>query len=119
MSEELILVRLTDEQAETARNAIGPRKRITHALVCGSHGNIFGTERFCRKYYDAWRTIFSDIFPDGARETETYKFDEYISRFDVVTALMNELDARKKSPNSRATTSSPSVWQRALKLFSK
>lgn len=119
MSEELILVRLTDEQADTARNAIGPRKRITHALVCGSHGKIFGTERFCRKYYDAWRTIFSDIFPDGARETETYKFDEYVSRFNMVTALIEEQSARHNLLNSRATTSSPSIWRRALKVFSK
>ena len=119
MSEELILVRLTDEQAEAARNAIGHRKRITHALVCGYHGNIFGTERSCRKYYDAWRTIFSDIFLDGARETETYKLEEYVSRFNMVTALIEEQDARHKLPNSRATTSGPSVWRRALKMFSK
>jgi len=60
--------------------------------------------------WDAWRTIFSDLFPDGARETETYKFDEYISRFDMVNALIEEQDARKKLPNSQTTTRSPSVW---------
>ena len=28
--------------------------RITHALVCGPYGQMFGTERQCLKYFTAW-----------------------------------------------------------------
>ena len=39
------LVILTPEQIARAKAANGSRKRITHALVCGPHGKMFGTER--------------------------------------------------------------------------
>jgi len=84
--------------------------------VCGSHRKILGTEQFCRKDYDG---LADDLFRHGARETETYKFDEYVSRFNMVSALIDDPSARHKLPNSRATTSGPSVWRREQKVFSK
>jgi hypothetical protein len=55
---DLVLAKLNDEQVALARQTNGARRRITHALLCGSYGQIFGTEKQCAKYYDAWGDIF-------------------------------------------------------------
>ena len=47
MKHNLTLVILTPEQIARAKEANGSRKRITHALVCGPYGRMFGTERQC------------------------------------------------------------------------
>jgi len=47
MKHNLTLVVLTPEQIARAKAANGNRKRITHALVCGPYGQMFGTERPC------------------------------------------------------------------------
>ena len=54
MKHNLTLVILTREQIARAREANGRRKRITHALVCGPYGQMFGTEQECRKYFTLW-----------------------------------------------------------------
>ena len=51
MKHNLTLVTLSDEQVAKAKVANGPRKRITHALICGPHGQMFGTEKQCLKYW--------------------------------------------------------------------
>lgn len=38
MKEKLILVTLNKEQIEKAKEVNGDRKKITHALLCGSSG---------------------------------------------------------------------------------
>ncbi|EGR1559814.1 hypothetical protein D6Y19_24695 [Vibrio parahaemolyticus] len=58
MENSLILVALSEEQITQAKAANGQRKKITHALLCGSYGQIFGTEKQCLKYYNAWKDIF-------------------------------------------------------------
>ena len=54
MKHNLTLVVLTPEQIDRAKEANGARSRITHALVCGPYGQMFGTERQCRKYFTLW-----------------------------------------------------------------
>ena len=54
MKHNLTLVILTPEQIARAREANGRRKRITHALVCGPYGQMFGTEQECLKYFTLW-----------------------------------------------------------------
>lgn len=54
MKHNLTLVILTPEQVARAREANGSRKRITHALVCGPYGQMFGAERQCLKCFTAW-----------------------------------------------------------------
>ena len=54
MNYNLTLVTLTPGQIAMAKDANGVRKTITHALICGPHGQIFGTEKQCRKYWVAW-----------------------------------------------------------------
>jgi hypothetical protein len=60
--DKLVLVRLTPEQIAKAKAANGAGKRITHALLCGRYGQMFGTEKQCRKYFDAWIDVFSRLF---------------------------------------------------------
>ena len=85
--ERLILVRLSKEQIARAKEANGPRKRITHALLCGHYGQIFGTDKQCRKYYDAWKTIFPTLFSSHL-ETDDCEIAKYHSTFNLVSKLI-------------------------------
>lgn len=83
----VILVRLTEGQIERAKEANGQRKQITHALLCGPHGQIFGTERHCRKYYAVWKNIFPKTLPRHF-ETEAWEITDYRSTFGLVERLI-------------------------------
>ena len=87
MKYNLTLVVLTPEQIARAREANGGAKRITHALVCGAGGQMFGTERQCLKYFTLWdpdhrvevapgqfQALFADLF-DKAVKTTAYPVD--------------------------------------------
>ena len=54
MKHDLTLVTLSPEQIAKAKEANGTRKKTTHALICGPHGQMFGTEAQCLKYWEAW-----------------------------------------------------------------
>ena len=88
----LILVKLNDEQLTDAKAENGPRKRITHALLCGSYGQIFGTENQCLKYYEAWRRIFPRLFSKAYR-TDAHPVSDYESTFNLVIRLIEAHDA--------------------------
>ena len=45
MENDLILVVLDTEQITKAKDENGKRKQITHALVVGNYGVMFGTEK--------------------------------------------------------------------------
>ena len=96
----ILLVRLTADQIEKAKAANGRRRRITHALLCGQYGQIFGTETQCRKYFEVWRpeyrfevrpgyfkSMFPDLFSDGA-EMQTDDIPDYKTTFNLVTRLI-------------------------------
>ena len=105
MKHNLTLVILTPEQIGRAREANGRRKRITHALVCGPYGQMFGTERQCRKYFTLWdpalwdpdhrievapgqyRALFADLF-DRAVTTTAYAINDYRTTPDLAARLM-------------------------------
>ena len=100
MKHNLTLVILTREQIARAREANGSRKRITHALVCGPYGQMFGTERQCRKYFTAWdpdhrievapgqfQAPFAELF-DQAVTTTAYTFSDYRATRDLPRRLM-------------------------------
>jgi len=98
LKEELVLVTLTDEQVVKAKEINGAKKRITHALLCGSLGQIFGTEKQCNKYYSAWNSIFPLVFNNGI-ETGSYNITDYESTFNLVNKIMERNDYLKKSTN--------------------
>jgi hypothetical protein len=100
MKHNLTLVILTLEQIARAREANGRRRRITHALVCGPYGQMFGTERECLKYFTIWdpdhrievapgryRALFADLF-DKAVKTTVYPITDYRTTHDLATRLM-------------------------------
>ena len=100
MKHNLTLVILTPEQIGRARAANGRRKRITHALVCGPYGQMFGTERQCLKYFTLWdpdhrievapgqyRALFADLF-DRAVTTTAYAIGDYRTTPDLTGRLM-------------------------------
>ena len=87
----VILVQLTSEQIERAKEINGRRKQITHAVLCGPHGQIFGTERHCRKYYAVWKKIFPGILPRHF-ETKSWEIADYTSTFGLVERLIEAED---------------------------
>lgn len=110
MKYNLTLVTLTKAQSEKAKEVNGPRKTITHALICGPHGQIFGTEKHCRKYYSVWSEIFPYIF-DKAIEVPEYEISDYETTFDLVTKLIEIHDPLEKADNP--------VWQEIEKMKTK
>lgn len=87
MAEKLVLATLNVEQIENAKLANGSRKKITHAVICGEYGQLFGSEKFCRKYFDAWSEIFPHIFHSSSEVTE-YEIGEYLTTFNLVNKLI-------------------------------
>jgi hypothetical protein len=88
---DLVWVRLTAEQISLVEQANGPRLKITHALLCGSYGQMFGTEKQCTKYYEAWKHIFRHLFREAYR-AEAHSIRCYESTFDLVMSLIAEDD---------------------------
>jgi len=107
MKNNLILVTLNQTQRDKAKEENGPRKKITHALMCGPHGQIFGTEKYCRKYYSAWRKLFPYIF-DKAIEVSEYDIMDYETTCDLVTKLIKVHDPLEKADNP--------IWQEIEKM---
>lgn len=82
MKHNLTLVILTAEQISRAKEVNGRRIRITHALICGPYGQVFGTEKECLQYFTAWdpdhrievapgqyRALFADLFDEAVKTT--------------------------------------------------
>ncbi len=100
----LTLVILTPAQIERAKDANGRRKRITHAVLCGPHGQMFGTEIQCLKYFRAWdpdrsQPIFPSLF-DRAIVTSHHEITDFRSTPDLVVRLFEAEDASR-----------PPVWR--------
>lgn len=93
--DDLIFVRLNENQARSAKTLYGRRKRVTHALICGEYGRLFGTEKYCRKYYSAWKDIFRNLF-SSAYETESHETDDFESTPELVMKLIEASDKRKR-----------------------
>ena len=109
MKHNLTLVILTPEQIARAREANGRRRRITHALVCGPYGQMFGTERECLKYFTEWdpdhrievapgkyRALFADLF-DKAVKTTAYPLSDYRTTPDLAARLMEASGAAPRT----------------------
>lgn len=70
--------------------------RITHALLCGPYGQIFGTEKQCRKYFWAWDPNKGNVFPhlfSRAREARRCEITDYRTTFNLVNKLIAVEDA--------------------------
>ena len=93
---DLILVSLSEEQIEKAKEANGRRKRITHALLCGPFGQMFGTEKQCLKYYEAWRQIFPELFRQAYRLDSYSDLNDFKTTFDLVNILIKNAEKRSK-----------------------
>lgn len=87
MKHVITLVQLSTEQIALAKEANGQRKEMTHGLVCGPHGQLFGTEKKCRKYYSAWVKIFPYLFEKGI-ETKKFNIPDYRETFNLVNLLI-------------------------------
>lgn len=120
---KVLLVELDEEQIRKAKEANGVRKKITHVVVCGQYGQIFGTEKQCRKYYSAWSEIFPKLF-DGGKEAKGHELVSYESTFDLVNILIAADDAIDKKSETRlkpSTSQSARPRKKGLlkKLFGK
>ena len=77
MRHDLVLVPLSQDQIAKAKEAHGKRKRITHALLCGPYGQLFGTEKQCLKYYEVWSAIFPQLFKQAYQAEDYAAIDDF------------------------------------------
>ena len=95
---DLVLVKLNEEQRRWARDARPTsKKNITHAVLCGPYGQLFGTEIQCRDKFDLWRIVFKRLFR-RAYESDNCVLTDYTSTADLVAILIDEDDCRRKLP---------------------
>jgi len=105
MKNTLILVSLNEEQISQAKVVNGERKKITHALLCGSYGQMFGTEKQCSKYYNVWKDIFKELFFES-RTVQACDVLHYESTFNLVNILISASDEKKQIHNRPKPTPS-------------
>lgn len=89
---DLVLVALKPDQIALAKATNGKRKRITHALICGPYGQMFGTEKQCRKYFWAWDPHKGGVFPKlfgRAVESNDYEILHFKSTPNLVLKLID------------------------------
>lgn len=98
MRETLILAKLNDNQIEKAKAKNGERKQITHAVLCGRYGQIFGTETHCNKYYSAWSKIFPFLFEKAIKASDI-EIKDYQGTFNLVNILIEENDEFTPKPD--------------------
>ena len=94
----LVLAALNDDQIAKAKQANGIRKRITHALICGPYGQMFGTEKQCMKYYSVWVEIFPLLFSQGVR-TDGYEIVDFKTTPDLVGKLLDAYAPKEQFSN--------------------
>lgn len=109
------LVKLSDEQIEKAKTKNGERKTYTHAVLCGNLGQIFGTEQYCKKYFNAWSKIFPKLF-DGGVVQDFHDIDNYETTFDLVNILIAKNDEIVKASSVIAL---PAIKQKKKSLLQK
>lgn len=85
--EPLVLVKLNREQIASARQANEKPKGITHALICGRYGQMFGTEKQCLKYYKLWSDQFASRFSMWIR-SRSYSIEDFRSTFNLRERLI-------------------------------
>jgi len=91
MLQQLALVRLSTAQIANAKVANGEKRKITHAVSCGSYGQLFGTEKQCRRYFSAWSWIFPALFSHAA-EFNDFPMSDYKTTFNLVLRLIEASD---------------------------
>ena len=102
---DLVLVRLTPEQVTRAEAANRARRHITHALICGPFGQMFGTEQQCRKHFDSWNparepAVFPTLFRQAV-ELDDFAIADYSNTDDLVLRL---IDAQYHARESYSST---------------
>lgn len=117
MKYDLVLVELNQQQINTAKRVNGHRKQITHALICGPYGQIFGTKKLCMKYFSVWVEVFPLLF--GRRiEMTSYNISDFKSTFNLVNKLIavhDKLDLEGDSPKKNACKEKKSLFYRLFR----
>ena len=109
----LTMVTLTPDQMSRAKEANGRRKRITHALICGPYGQLFGTEKQCLKYLTAWdpayrieiapgefKSMFPNLF-DEAIKADRYEINDYKITWDLTNKLIEASETVSNKRNGQ------------------
>src|SRR5690554_5379181 len=104
MTEKVKLVKLNADQVALAKKENGERKKITHAVVCGDYGQMFGTEKQCEKYFSAWSHIFPYLF-SGGQKLNNFEFESYKTTPELVMVLIDAHDPLEKAATDRKIAS--------------
>ena len=91
-------------------------------MLCGSYGNIFGTEKNCRKYFSVWSRIYTDIFHEYY-ETNDIEIIDFNITSDLsiqlvdVSLLNNRIKINERIQNLKNDKNkSKPFWKKWLRL---
>ena len=90
MKDPIVFAKLTPSQIELAKEIKGRNKKITHAVVCGKYGQIFGTEKYCLKYFNVWKVDMKKLFSKSII-TENADIKDYNETFNLVHVLLRAM----------------------------
>ena len=89
-------MKLNPDQISRAKHANGSRKRITHALMCGPYGQMFGTEKQCLKYFTLWDPAYRiEVAPGKFKSMFSGLFAKAV-RTDKYTRLLQKWRSRSR-----------------------
>ena len=88
---DLVVVKLNKNQIGKAKKAHAKHEKITHVLLCGPYGQLFGTEDFCTKRAITWLEVFPYIFKKRKKISRA-KLSNYESTWDLVGTLITVQD---------------------------
>ena len=83
----LVFVRLNKKQIARAKEENEKPKGITHALICGRYGQMFGTEKQCLRHYNLWSGQFASQFSISFR-THAYAIEDFHSTSNLRERLL-------------------------------
>ena len=90
MKYPIVFAKLTPLQIELAKEANGKNKKITHAVLCGKYGQIFGTEKYCLKYFNVWKADMKKLFSKSLN-SENAEIINYETTFNLVNILIRAM----------------------------
>ena len=106
MNDSLIMATLTNEQIVKAKRYNGKGRRMTHVIICGEYGKVFGTEIQCLRLFsilkNTFRKLFSDVKIIESCQLTTYKETKNIEDvlFSKIYEKREKIENKPQPPKS-------------------
>ena len=95
MNDSLIMAALDDEQVAKAKQANGKNRRITHVVICGDYGRVFGTYNQCARHFSFFKNTFKKLFFE-AKIVDSCRINDYQDTFEIENVLFAKIYEKEK-----------------------